>query len=277
MSTSLTAAVITLNEEGHLPACLASLGWVDDLVVVDAGSTDRTQQIARNAGARLFVNPWPGYGPQKNFAFEQARGEWILIVDADERVSPALRDEIRELIQGEHPPAFDLYAVARRNYCFGRWLKWGGAYPDRQIRLVRRGRARYDDRPLHENLVIDGPVGVLRGDLIHEAFRGLDERLPKLNRYTDLLARDGLTKRRVVRWYDFIARPLAIFLKVYALKQGYRDGVAGFVHAALSSFAAFAKYAKMWEALGPSRGAQAGTGGAPRDLSEPAEMPDGRG
>jgi glycosyltransferase involved in cell wall biosynthesis len=249
MSTTLTAVVIALNEEAHLPACLASLDWVDELVVVDAGSTDRTQEIARHAGARLFMNPWPGYGPQKNFAFEQARGEWVLIVDADERVSPALRDEIRELLQGARPPACDAYDVPRRNYWLGHWLRWGGAYPDRQIRLVRRGRVRYNTRPLHEGLLIDGPVEALRGDLIHEAFRGLDERLPKVNRYTDLAAGETLTKRHVVRWYDFVARPLAVFLKLYVVKQGFRDGVLGFIYAGLNSFAAFAKYTKMWEQL----------------------------
>ena len=276
MSTGLTAVVITLNEERHLPTCLASLDWVDEVVVVDAGSTDRTQEIARQAGALLFANPWPGYGPQKNFAFDQARGEWILIVDADERITPALRDEIRQLLRGEPSPAYDAYDVPRRNYCFGRWLQWGGAYPDRQIRLVRRGRARYNNRLLHEGLLIDGPVGKLREDLIHDAFRGLDERLPKLNRYTHLAAGDGLKKRMVVRWYDFVIRPLAIFLKVYALKQGYRDGVVGFIHAGLSSFAAFAKYAKIWEALGPLRSPKE-RGGALKDASEPAEMPEKRG
>jgi glycosyltransferase involved in cell wall biosynthesis len=249
LGTTLSAVIITLNEEARLPACLASLDWVDELVVVDAGSTDRTQEIARQAGARLFVNPWSGYGAQKNFAFDRARGEWILIVDADERVSRPLRDKIRQLVQGDRPPIHDAYDVPRRNYWLGHWLRWGGAYPDRQIRLVRRGRARYDARPLHENLLIDGPVGSLHADLIHEAFRGLDERLPKVNRYTDLAAGETLMKRHVVRRYDFVARPLAVFLKLYVVKQGYRDGVVGFIYAGLNSFAAFAKYAKMWEQL----------------------------
>lgn len=249
MGTTLSAVIITLNEEARLPACLASLDWVDDLVVVDAGSTDRTQEIARQAGARLFVNPWPGYGAQKNFAFEQARGEWILIVDADERISPALRDEIRALLHGGRPPAWDAFEVPRRNYWLGHWLRWGGAYPDRQLRLLRRGRARYDARPLHENLLVGGPVGRLRGELVHEAYRGLDERLAKVNRYTDLAAGEGLTRRKAVRWYDLLVRPVAIFLKVYVLKRGYRDGTVGFIYAGLSSFAELAKYAKMWESL----------------------------
>lgn len=249
MGDTLSAVVITLNEEEHLPACLESLDWADDLVVVDAGSTDRTREIAHAAGARVFVNAWQGFGAQKNFAFERARGDWILIVDADERISPGLRDEIRELLGGDAPPAFDAYAVVRRNLWLGQWLRWGGAYPDRQIRLIRRGRARYDDRPLHENLMIEGSVGVLRGHVIHEALRGLDERLPKLNRYTDLAVKEGLAKRGAIRWYDLLVRPLAIFLKVYAVKQGFRDGVMGFVYAGLNSFAEFAKYAKMWEAL----------------------------
>lgn len=276
MTPALSAIVITLNEEAHLPACLASLDWVDEVVVVDAGSTDCTREIAKQAGARVFLNPWPGYGAQKNFAFTQARGDWILVVDADERISPALRDEIQELLHGGAPSAFDACAVPRRNYWLGRWLRWGGAYPDRQIRLIRRGRALYDDRVLHEHLVVEGSVGVLRGHLIHEALRGLNDRLPKLNRYTDLAAGDGLAKRSVVRWYDLLVRPLAIFLKVYALKQGFRDGVIGFIYAGLNSFAEFAKYAKMWEALGAARSSKR-KGGAQRESVEPGEMPAGRG
>lgn len=243
----VSALIITLNEERHLGPCLDSLRWVDEIIVVDAGSADRTVNLARAAGARVWSRDWTGFGPQKNFAFDQARGEWLLVVDADERVSPALADEIRALQAAGTLPVHAAYDVPRRNYFFGRWLRWGGAYPDRQIRLIRRGKGRYNDLPLHEHLLVDGTVGHLSGHLVHEAGCTVADRLVKLNRYTDSAAIETLKKRQRVRWWDLVARPAIVFGKLYILKQGFRDGLPGLIYCGLASFYEFAKYVKVWE------------------------------
>jgi glycosyltransferase involved in cell wall biosynthesis len=243
----MSAVIITLNEEHHLGPCLDSLHWVDEIVVVDAGSTDRTIALAKAAGARVWSRDWAGFGPQKNFAFDQARGEWLLVVDADERVSAALAGEIRTRLAAGTLAAHAAYDVPRRNYFFGRWLRCGGAYPDRQVRLVRRGKGRYNDLPLHEHLLVDGSVGRLSGHLVHEAGRTVADRLAKLNRYTDYAAIETLKKRRWVHWWDLLLRPAVIFGKLYILKQGFRDGLAGLIYCGLTSLYEFTKYAKVWE------------------------------
>jgi (heptosyl)LPS beta-1,4-glucosyltransferase len=243
----VSAVIITLNEEHHLGPCLDSLRWVDEIVVVDAGSTDRTVDLARAAGARVFVRDWSGYGLQKNFGFEQALGEWLLVIDADERVSDALADEIRGRLAAGALAVHAAYDVPRQNYFFGRWLRWGGAFPDRQIRLIRRGRARYNSILLHEQLLVDGTVGHLSGHLVHEAARTVTDRLTKLDRYADYAAIETSKRRRRVHWWDLLLRPAVIFGKLYILKQGFRDGLAGLIYCGLASLYEFTKYAKVWE------------------------------
>src|SRR5690606_10903735 len=148
------AVVITKNEERNVAACLETLRWADQLVVVDAESTDRTAEIARRFTPHVFVRPWPGFGPQKNFAFHQVTCDWILIVDADERVTDRLRDEIRRTVGGSLPGDVAGFEIPRRNYFYGRWLRGGGVYPDYQIRLIKRGAGRYDDTLVHERLLL---------------------------------------------------------------------------------------------------------------------------
>ena len=251
----VSAVIITLNEERHLGPCLDSLRWVDEIVVVDSGSTDRTRDLAKQAGARVLFKEWPGYGAQKNFGFDQARGEWVLIVDADERVSGDLAEEIQARLAKGALGVHAGYDVPRRNYFFGRWLRWAGAYPDRQIRLIRRGAARYNDLALHEHLLVDGEVGHLSGYLVHEAARTVAERLAKVNRHTDSAAIETSKKRRWVRWWDLVIRPAVIFGKLYILKQGFRDGLAGLTYCGLQGVYEFVKYAKVWER---ARGADGG-------------------
>src|SRR2546422_1482230 len=159
---SIAAVVITKNEERNITACLESLKWVGEIIVVDAESSDRTVELAKAYTSKVFVRPWPGYGPQKNFAMAQATADWILIVDADERVSDELRDEIQALLYKPGPTV--AYRIPRRNFYYGNWIRGAGQYPDPQLRVIRRGRGSYNDLPVHEHLEVDGPIGELRSE-----------------------------------------------------------------------------------------------------------------
>jgi glycosyltransferase involved in cell wall biosynthesis len=255
---TIAAVVIARNEEKNLAACLDSLTWVDELIVVDAESTDRTAELARRYTPRVFVRRWPGYGPQKNFAMEQAAADWILIVDADERVSEELREEIQNMLrkhpsplegegggEGESPVA---YRIPRRNYYYGRWIRGAGQYPDPQLRLVRRGHGHYNDLPVHEHLEVDGPVGDLNGHLDHHTHPTILSHELKIERYSTLAAEERIRAGRPeAAWYNLLVNPLWTFLKAYLLRGGYRDGMTGFLFSAFSAAHVLLKYAKLWE------------------------------
>ena len=230
-----------------MTACLRSLAWVDDLIVVDAESTDRTVEIAKSQGARVFIRPWPGYGRQKNYGIEQAKGDWILIVDADERVTQALHHEI--LVRLESAPAEVVgFAVPRRNFFYGIWVRGGGMWPDYQVRLFRRN-GRYDDRPLHEHLELQGRIERLAAPLDHATIPTVSVHVTKMRCYTTLGAQDKLAQGRGVRIRHLAFHHVGTVLKTYGLRRGYRDGVAGLVVALFAGMHTFVKYAKTYETL----------------------------
>lgn len=246
---TVSALVITANEERNIRDCLASLAFADEIVVVDSGSTDGTAAIAqREFGAAVFVNPWPGYGAQKNFGLDRATGDWVLIVDADERVTEELRIEIQRVLSGGAERGAKAFRIPRKNFQYGRWIAHGGAYPDWQIRLVRRGSARYNDVEVHENLLVEGEVGSLRSPFLHFSERSTSERIEKLNRYTTLSCRERRKRwKGRVGWSHLVLHPLATFVKFYGIKRGYRDGVPGFIYGVSGGFYTFLKYAKLEE------------------------------
>ena len=169
------------------------------------------------------------------------------MIDADERVSVALAEEIQAPLAEGTLASHAAYDVQRRNYLFGQWAAWGGAFTARQIRLIRRGKGRYNDLPLHEHLLVEGKVGHFSGHLVHEAARSVADRLVKLNHYSDYAAIETLKKCRGVHWWDLVVRPAIVFGKLYLLKQGFRDGFAGLVYCWLASLYEFIKYVKVWE------------------------------
>ena len=252
---TLGCVIITKNEEANIHDCLASVAWISERVVVDAESTDRTVELARAAGARVLVRPWPGFGRQKNYAMDEARAEWILIVDADERIPQPLQSEIRSRIDAWRPGDPEAYEIPRRNYFYGAWVRHAGVYPDYQIRLVRKGSARYNDVPVHENLVVQGPVGRLIHPMDHFTERRIRDHFRKFGLYTTLAAQEkGRTVCRVSA-IDLIFRPLVVFTKSYLLKQGFRDGVRGLIVSGFASMYTFVKYAKLWAMTASGHGA----------------------
>ncbi len=248
----LSALIVTHNEEENVRQCLESVAWVDEIVVVDAFSEDRTVEISRRFTDKVFLNARPGLAAQRNFGLERTVGEWVLVLDADERVTPELRDEILACIRGAAREGIVAYRIPRRNYFLGQWLRWGGACPDLRWRLFRRGFVRYDETSL-ETPVVGGASAVLHMPLDHLAARTIRQRLKKLDAETVVTARETLAKRRRIGWRDVTIRPAHTFLSTYLFKQGFRDGLRGLMHAVLASFCTFARYVKAWELLGGAK------------------------
>ena len=248
---TVACVVITKNEETNIQDCLRSAEWANELIVVDAESRDRTVELARASGAKVSVRPWPGFGLQKNFGMAQASADWILILDADERVTEELRGEIMACVSKWTPGAPVAYRIPRRNFFYGAWVRGGGVYPDYQVRLFRRGLAQYNDVAVHENLLVEGEIGTLIEHLNHYTERRIQDHFKKFGLYTTLAAQEKAKKVRTVRWSDLIFRPLVVFLKTYVLKNGYRDGVRGLIVCVFASMYTFVKYAKLWDATRP--------------------------
>jgi len=185
----LSVVVVTRNEEERLRACLEAVVWADEIVVVDAESEDKTVAIAQEFTDRVVVRPWPGYAAQKNTALDLATGDWMLSLDADEVVSPELRAEIARVLASDGPA--DGYTVPRRNIFWGRWVRHGGLYPDRQLRLFRRGRGRFEARAVHESVRVDGRVAPVDGHLEHRSYRDVSDFLMRADRYSTLAADDA--------------------------------------------------------------------------------------
>jgi len=249
MSSTLSVALITLNEAANLPRTLASVQWAQEIVVVDSGSTDATLAIARNAGARIFNEPWKGFSAQKNSAIAHTNGDWILSLDADEEISSELAREIRTLLAGQ--PAFTAYRIPRLNHFLGHPLRHGGYWPDPKLRLFRRGAAHFQSQPVHESMQADGPVGQLRGHLIHHCYPTLADYNEHIDRYSTIAAQSLFASGRArSRWpwlfWNARMNPAATFLYNYVFRLGFLDGRAGFLqHLHHSSYVRW-KYEKAW-------------------------------
>jgi glycosyltransferase involved in cell wall biosynthesis len=244
----LSAVLITRNEESNLPACLQSLaGLADEIVVLDSVSTDRTVAIAEAAGARVAGHRFEGFGAAKQRALEMATGSWVLSVDADERVTPALADEIRGVIASE--PSANGFLVRRDVFFLGRRLRFGGMGNDWVLRLFRRTGARFTTSPVHERVEVDGRPARLRGTLEHRAYRTLADHVDKMNRYTDIQATEKAKRGVRYRAWMWVRLPWEVFARCI-LRLGVLDGTAGVVFATMSAYSAWLKYAKTWQRSG---------------------------
>jgi len=246
VSAALTVITLTRDEERNIAECLASAAWADEIIVIDSGSTDGTVAIARQFTHNVITLPWRGYGAARNAGLARARSPWVLWLDADERVTPELAAEIREILaQGD--PGVAGYAVARRAYFCGKWIRHGGWYPSRVVRLFRKDAASFSETRVHERLVIAGRVVRARHDLLHYTDPDLQHYFGKFNVYTSLAARDMFDAGKTLALPDLVVRPAFQFVKMYLLRLGFLDGIHGYVLAAASAAYVFAKYAKLWE------------------------------
>jgi len=243
---SLSIVMITFNEEANLARTLASVAWADEIVIVDSGSTDRTREVAESFHAKFSVETWKGFAVQKNFALTTATGNWILSLDADEEVEPALADEIRSVLSSN--PSVAGFWIPRKNFFLGRWIQHGGYYPDPKLRLFRRGAGEFEDRLVHADIRLDGTAARLEHHLLHHAYPTLESYIEHINRYSSLGAEMAVAKRaRGFSFLDIVVRPKVTFLFNYFLRLGFLDGREGLLlnlyHAGYVSW----KYAKAWE------------------------------
>src|SRR5438067_847831 len=240
----LSVAIITKNEAADIAGALQSVAWADELIVVDAGSTDGTPSIARRFTERVIAREWPGYVAQKNYAASIASHEWILSLDADERVTPALAAEIQALMAT--PPPYPAYRVPRVTWHLGRWIRSTDWYPDYQTRLYDRRSAEWTGKYVHEAVTVRGAIGQLNGELQHFAYRDIADHLETIDRYTTYAARQMFERGRRCGLLQMAVHPPLAFLRNYVAHGGIRDGAPGFVVSALNSYYVFLKFAKLW-------------------------------
>lgn len=242
----MSAIVVCFNEEENIGRCLQSLKWCDEIVVVDSHSTDRTVEICRQFTDNVIQRPWAGYRAQKEFAHSRATKDWVLMVDADEEVPPELQREILGALSTDNG-RYTGYSLPRLVFYLYRWWRRGGWYPDYDVRLFRRDRARWGGQEPHEKIIVDGPVRRLGHPLHHYSYRDIEDHLQRINRFTSISSRELKNDRRRWRAGDALLRPAFRFFRSYCLDRGFMEGFAGFYVAASSAFYVFLKYAKLWE------------------------------
>ncbi len=243
----ISAFIVCCNEERNIRRCLESVRWCDEILVIDSGSTDQTLEICREYTQRIFERPWPGFVAQKQFGLEQCRGEWILNLDADEEVSPELRDEILRAIEPPHSDGLNGFQLSRVVFYLNRWWRKGGWYPEYRLRLCRRAATTWGGKDPHEKATVVGRTKRLKGELRHYTYSDMGHQIRSLNNYSSTAARSMFENGKKASMIKLLFNPPARFLKFYLVKRGFREGLPGLIVALLESYYVFMKYAKLWE------------------------------
>lgn len=244
MKKSLSVTVITGNEEHNIKECLESVKWADEIIVVDSESNDKTRDIAAEYTDKVFIKPWEGFAPQKQFALDQATGNWILSIDADERVTEALQQDIETILQTETD--YDGYYIPRKSYLWNYWVRTCGWYPGYQLRLMKNGKVKVAFRKVHEGFIVEGKRGHLKGDILHLTNQTIKETFDKINTYSSLEAEERKDRKKVTP-LDIILHPIIAFINYYIGKKGFRDGVYGLIVSLQHSVTNLLTYMKIYE------------------------------
>ena len=239
----VSVVIVTKDEETNIEDALRSAAGAQEIVVVDSFSSDSTVGICRRYTDKVFQHTWTGYARQKQMAVDHAQGPWVLILDADERITPELRDEIARALQNADCEGF---SMPRRNYFLGRWIQHSGWWPDRTLRLFKKDSGGIEDRDVHERVVVNGRVGQLNAPLEHYSYRNISDYIRKMEVYSTLAAQE-IRKKGRPGIFSLLLRPFFTFFKMYVLRLGFLDGVHGLVLAVLYGYYTFLKYAKAWE------------------------------
>ncbi len=243
----LSAVVIAQNEENNIAECIRSLSFADEVLMCDGGSTDRTVEIAKELGSTVLHRDFDGFANQKNFIIDQAKGPWILSLDADERVTPELRSEIQTLLSSEAAVRVDGYRIPRKNYFGERWVRRGGWWPDYNLRLFLKDTGQFVQRQVHESVNVDGRVETLKEAIEHRTYQDLEDFIARMNRYSSLAAQQGFDDGKRLKPGDLTLRPLLAFLKMFIVRSGILDGSMGFQLAVMHAIYTYSKYAKLKE------------------------------
>ncbi len=246
MNNRLSIIIITLNEQDNIKDCLESVKWADEIIIVDAHSKDQTIQIAKDYTNKIFIKEWQGYANTRNYALQLVNNEWVLFIDADERVTSELKEEIIKSISKKDSELVG-YMIPRRSYFLGKWIKYCGWYPNYVTRLFKKGYGVYNNLNVHEQLIIHGKLGKLKNDLLHYTDRNLYHYFHKFNSYTSLAVEDLMMLQKKFSYKNLLLNPVFTFFKMYFIKLGFLDGIHGLILCVLSSFYVFVKYAKLWE------------------------------
>jgi glycosyltransferase involved in cell wall biosynthesis len=242
----ISACVICFNEELKIHRCLQSVAWCDEIVVLDSMSTDRTVEISRQFTDRVYQHEWLGYVAQRNLVREMSRYPWVLYIDSDEEISEGLRDEI--IAEFEHGTGeYVGYEFPRQVYYIGKWIRHGEWYPDVKLRLFKKACGRTEGEEPHDRIVVTGAVKRLKNPVWHYTYNDVRDQMDTLNRFSSITAQHRYVQERPFHWLDLLLRPVLRFLRGYILRGGFLDGAHGLMIAVLSSYGAFAKYAKLWE------------------------------
>lgn len=243
----ISVTIITLNEETNIRPCLESVRWADEILVSDSGSSDKTIEICKEYGAKVFIDEWLGYGKQKNLIAERAKNNWILNIDADERITPDLRREMEESLNISDSEG---YFIPRKNFFGDKWIKHCGWYPDYNLRLYRKDKGRFNERDVHEAVKIEGRVGYLKSPMEHYTYRDVSDYLRRMDRYSTLAALEMSKNGKNTSASDLIFRPCFTFLKMFFLQKGFLEGYNGVMLSVLYAAYTFSKYAKLMEMAG---------------------------
>lgn len=247
MPHRISICITAGNEEVNIRRCLESVTWASEIIVVDSFSTDHTVEICREYTSLVYQHRWLGYIGQKNLIKDLASGEWILFIDADEEISPELRDEIlNEFRSGRHE-AYDGYEFPRLVRHLHRWIRHGDWYPDTKLRLFNKSRGRCGGREPHDRIEVDGRVKRLRNPMYHYTYTDIEDQIDSMNRFSTITAVGQFDDGRPIKLYDLFTRPLLRFLRGYFFRRGFLDGLPGLIIAVSNSYSVFAKYAKLWE------------------------------
>ena len=247
---NLSVCVVTYNEEKNIHDCLKSVVWADEIIVVDSFSSDRTVEICREFTDKIIQRPWKGQIDQKNFALNCAKYDWVLLIDADERLSPGLIEEVKRVLL-EDDVQYDGFYFPRRVYYLGRWINHGEWYPDYKLRFFRRAKGRIGGVEPHDRVELEGGrVKYLKEDLWHFTYKNIFEQVQTLNKFSSISADEMERRGSFFSLFQILLRPMVRFVTGYIIRGGFRDGIPGFIIAIASSFYVFLKYSKLWEVKG---------------------------
>lgn len=241
----ISVNIICKNEEKNIEDCLKSVLWADEIIVVDGESEDKTVEIARKYSKNVYVNKWEGFAKQRQFALDKSLKEWVLVLDADERCSNELREEIHSIIN-TNDIKYNGFKLPRKSFFLSKWIKHGGWYPGYQKRFFRKEQTKISDRLVHEGYEIEGEVGVLKGDILHYTVQSISDYMSRVNKYSTLQAEEK-KDRRIVKFSDLLFRPITTFFVQFIIRGGFKDGVHGLMVATFSVITNMLTYMKIWE------------------------------